>query len=127
MDDDFNTSDGMSVIFEFIRYVNSFLFEFTSSELKCCKNILVELLDILGINIKEIVERGSKVILTEEIKNIIIQRYKCKTNKDFVSADSIREKLLKMNILLEDIEDGVRVIEADTNVFVETILYQNTR
>lgn len=127
MDDDFNTSDGMSVIFEFIRYVNSFLFEFTSSELKYCKNILVELLDILGINIKEIVERGSKIILTQEIKNIIMQRYECKKNKDFVSADSIREKLLKMNILLEDIQDGVRVIEADTNVFVETILYQNTR
>ena len=110
-------------MFVFISYVNSFLFEFTSSELKYCKNILVELLDILGINIKEIVERGSKIILTEEIKNIIMQRYECKKNKDFVSADSIREKLLKMNILLEDIQDGVRVVEADTNVFVETILY----
>lgn len=123
MDDDFNTSDSISIIFELVRYINSFLIEFTLDELKYCKSVLIELLNILGINIEEVIERSSKIILNEEIKNIIMERYEFKKNKDYVSADFMREKLLKMNILLEDIQNGVRVIESNTNVLIETILY----
>lgn len=122
MDDDFNTSDAISVIFEIIKYINSFLNCFNDDEVKKCKSILEKFLGILGIDIKECIDSDIG-ILNEEIREMIYKRYNYKLQKDFVSADLLREKLLGMNILLEDIKNGVRVLDLEKNILIDTIFY----
>lgn len=122
MDDDFNTSDAISVIFEIIKYINSFVNCFNDDEVKKCKSILEKFLGILGIDIKECIN-GNVGTLNEEIREMIHKRYNYKLQKDFVSADLLRERLLGMNILLEDIRNGVRVLDLEKNILIDTIFY----
>lgn len=121
MDDDFNTSDAISVIFDFIKFINVFINNFSKDDLILCKNILEELLGILGIFFEE--NREEK-LLSDELRNKILRRYEFKKNKDFVSADLIRDELLKEGIALEDIKNGVNVKNLNNNnMLVCTLLY----
>jgi cysteinyl-tRNA synthetase len=104
MDDDFNTADGISVIFELIRDVNVKINENSSVELvKFVMSLLKDLGTPLGIMQNEL---GGT--LEEEVEELIKKRNEARKNKDFALSDKIRDDLTKKGIILEDTAQGVR-------------------
>ena len=104
MDDDFNTADGISVIFEMVRDINPLLNENTSKEfLTSIKNVFLDIMDSLGFTFGQ---KGD--ILTEDIETLIQERQKARKDKDFKRADEIRVILQEKGIILEDTPGGVR-------------------
>ena len=104
MDDDFNTADAISAIFELIKLSNTSLNENSTREYaNGLLNIIEPLCDVLGI----ITERKME-ILDSEIEDLIEQRIQARKNKDFALADKIRNDLLDRGIVLEDTREGVK-------------------
>ena len=104
MDDDFNTADAISIVFELVKYINSSLKEKNSKELlQGLLDQLVLLTDILGI----ITEKKEEV-LDSQVEELIAQRQQARKDKDFAKADQIRGQLLDMGIVLEDTREGVK-------------------
>ncbi len=104
MDDDFNTSDAVSTLFDMVKYINTELE--TSTNLIFIENFnecFVQLCDILGVSYKR-----EQVILDEEIEALIEKRQQARKNRDFALADQIRDELQEQGIVLEDTREGVR-------------------
>ncbi|KNF07997.1 cysteine--tRNA ligase CysS [Gottschalkia purinilytica] len=103
MDDDMNTADAISTLFEIVRYSNSNLSkENSKSILTLVYNIFNELSDILGLLSKK------EELLEDEIIELIEKRNEARKNKDYKLADEIRDELKVKNIILEDTPDGVK-------------------
>src|SRR5690606_33759606 len=104
MDDDFNTADGISVIFELIRDVNSRINEKTSKELvQFTLDLLVDMGSPLGI--MQYPLGGS---LDEDIEKLINERNEARKKREVALADKIRDDLAAEGIILEDTPSGVR-------------------
>ncbi|KGR79766.1 cysteine--tRNA ligase [Ureibacillus manganicus] len=105
MDDDFNTANGISALFELARIANTYLNESNTEErvLKAFIETFDQLGEVLGIQFK--VENH---ILDDEIEALIEERNNARKNRDFAKSDEIRDKLLAMNIVLEDTRQGTR-------------------
>lgn len=104
MDDDFNTANGIAVIFDLVKYINLNIDEHTSmNALKTAQKILAELCGVLGLLAKQ--DENS---LEDEIEKLIEERQEARKNKDFKKADNIRDKLLGKGIVLEDTPSGVK-------------------
>lgn len=104
MDDDFNTADAISAIFDLVRFINSNVNESSSKVfLEELKKEIVELADILGLIVDRVEELGD-----EEIEKLIEERQAARKNKDFARADEIRAELLEKGIVLEDTREGVK-------------------
>jgi len=104
MDDDFNTADAISAIFELVRFANTKLT--VENSMACVKAVydeIVELSDILGL----IVEKKEE-ILAEDIEKLIEERQAARKAKNFARADEIRNMLLEKGIILEDTREGVK-------------------
>lgn len=110
MDDDFNTADAVSEIFEYVRFANSTVNEDSSKEyIEAMLNGIINLCDILGIQIND----GKQQADDGEIEALIEQRQAARRAKDFKTADEIRDKLISMGITLEDTRQGVRYMRVD--------------
>ncbi len=106
MEDDFNTADAISVIFDLVKLINNKITENADVQvLMWFKEELMSLLNILGLVFEE--KTVSKE-LEEKILDLIEQRTIAKKEKDFARADSIRAELLDMNIVIEDTRQGVK-------------------
>lgn len=104
MEDDLNTADAISIIFELVKLINTSVSEETTKEYAAKAYNTLELLsDILGIIVKE--EKG---LLDEEIENLIQERQDARKAKNFARADEIRNLLTEKGIILEDTREGVR-------------------
>ena len=104
MEDDVNTADAISVIFELAKFTNSNVNEKSSSEFaKKCLDQFDELTGVLNI-----VNKKQDDMLDEEIENLIQKRVEAKKNKDFKLADDIRAELLEKGIILEDTRQGTK-------------------
>lgn len=104
MDDDFNTADAISVIFDLIRDVNTNITIESSKELvKYALDLIRELGSPLGI-----LQKSTKASLEEEIERLIQERQKARKEKDWALADKIRDDLKERGIVLEDTPQGVR-------------------
>ena len=104
MDDDFNTADAVSAVFELVKYVNTRAGRESSGELlRKLYERMNTLCDILGI----ILERKEE-ILDEEIEKLIAERQAARKEKNFARADEIRSILLEKGIILEDTREGVK-------------------
>ncbi|KRQ86410.1 Cysteine--tRNA ligase [Caloramator mitchellensis] len=104
MDDDFNTADGISVIFDLVREVNTNIKETSAKKLaEKALNLIRELGKPLGI-----LEKTTKGNIDEEIERLIEERQKARKEKNFALADKIRDDLKAMGIILEDTPQGVR-------------------
>ena len=104
MDDDFNTADAISAIFELVKFANSNSGADNSKEyLTGLVKKITTLTDVLGL--KVVREEG---ILDDEIDALIEERQQARKNKDFARADEIRDTLLSKGIILEDTREGVR-------------------
>lgn len=103
MEDDINTADAISFLFEIVKAGNSKLNQNSPKELAVfAYDILMELSGILGILNKE------DELLDEEIAELIDKRVEARKNKDFKLADQIRDNLKEKGIILEDTKGGVK-------------------
>ena len=104
MEDDFNTADAITAIFELVRLSNSTANEAASKEyVTYLKETIEKLCDVLGI----ITEKKEEV-LDEEIEALIQARQQARKEKNFALADEIRGRLSDMGIILEDTREGVK-------------------
>ena len=104
MDDDFNTADAISVIFDLIRDVNTNVTIESSKELvKYTLDLIRELGKPLGI-----LQESTKASLEEEIEKLIEERQKARKEKNWALADKIRDNSKERGIVLEDTPQGVR-------------------
>lgn len=104
MDDDFNTADAVSVVFELVKYANTTVGEGSSRAYAAAlRDEIIMLSDIMGL----IVEKKEE-ILSEEIEALIAERQAARKSKNFARADEIRDELLSRGIILEDTREGVK-------------------
>ena len=104
MEDDFNTADAVSAVFELVKLANSTAdSSSTKAYVSALRQLIDRLCDVLGI----ITERKAE-ILDSEIEAMIEERQQARKAKNFALADEIRGKLLDMGIALEDTREGVK-------------------
>mgnify|MGYP004568092881 FL=1 len=104
MDDDLNTADAISVIFELVKYANVNVTEESSkATVELVLNTIEKLCDILGI-----ITEKKEEILDSDIEALIEERQAARKAKNFARADEIRDQLSGMGIILEDTREGVK-------------------
>ncbi len=107
MDDDFNTADAITAIYDLVKFSNKAIKENVSKEFaSACKTMLESLCSVLGILEHE--EEEAKDEDAEKIEALIAKRAEAKKNKDFAAADAIREELTNMGITIKDTRQGVQ-------------------
>ena len=101
MDDDLNTADAITAIFDLVKDINLNLDESNSKEmLEKTLELLKKLTRVLGIM------EGEREEISEDIEGLIAERNAARKNKDFAKADEIRDKLKEMGIEIEDTRSG---------------------
>ena len=104
MDDDFNTADAITVLFELSKDLNTNLNVNSSKEVVSkALGVLRELGAPLGI-----LQKSTKGSLEDEIEALIEARQKARKEKNFAEADKIRDDLKARGRVLEDTPQGVR-------------------
>lgn len=104
MDDDFNTADGISVIYDLVRDVNTNIDSSSPKELM--KKALDTIRD-LGLPLA-LLQKSTKDDLDREIEELIEERQKARKEKNWALADKIRDDLKEKGIILEDTPQGVK-------------------
>ena len=104
MDDDFNTADAISAVFELVKFINSNVSaESSNALLGELYRQMKTLCDVLGI----ILEKEEED-LDSEIEGLIAERQAARKEKNFARADEIRDLLLAKGIMLKDTREGVQ-------------------
>ena len=104
MEDDFNTADALSAVFEMVKLANVSVTEESAKELVSrVDETLRKLLDVLGI-----LPERKKETLDAEVEALIAERQAARKARNFARADEIRNQLTEMGILLEDTREGVK-------------------
>ncbi len=104
MDDDFNTANAISVLFEMSSLANRYLME-KNTDTNVIDHFMKqfeELSNVLGLQLKE------EELLDEEIEALIEKRIQARKERNFQLSDQIRDQLKDMNIILEDTPQGTR-------------------
>ncbi|ESA57942.1 cysteine--tRNA ligase [Streptococcus pyogenes] len=95
MDDDFNTANGITVVFDMAKWINS------GSYTELVRSAFEKMLAVFGIIFEE-------EVLEVDIEALIAKRQEARANRDFATADAIRDQLAAQGINLLDTKDGVR-------------------
>jgi cysteinyl-tRNA synthetase len=105
MDDDFNTANAISVLFDLTKSANLYLQENQThtAVLEHYEKAFKELANVLGLELEKQVE-----LLDEEIESLIVERKQARKDRNFERADQIRDELKERNIILEDTSQGTR-------------------
>ncbi|MBP3881345.1 MAG: class I tRNA ligase family protein, partial [Lachnospiraceae bacterium] len=107
MDDDFNTADAISAVFELVKWINSRVSGASSKEfIEKLDGELHDLTDVCGL----IIERDNELEddLAAYVEEKIAERKAAKKARDFAKADAIRDELKAKGIILEDTREGVK-------------------
>ncbi|MFB4165655.1 cysteine--tRNA ligase [Alteribacillus sp. JSM 102045] len=105
MDDDFNSANGISVLFDLVKSANRYLQENHSSKqvLQTFLDTIREIGTVLDISVE-----AKDEILDEEIERLIKERIEARKERNFSRADEIRDSLKEQGIILEDTPQGTR-------------------
>ena len=106
MDDDLNTADALSTIFDLARWINT---QLTATHSLAFLNQVKALFDELT-NVLNIIQGEQEVEIPEEVKALVEERTAARAAKDFARADEIRAQLTAMGVALEDTKDGVKIL-----------------
>ncbi len=110
MDDDLNTADAISAIFELITAINTAVRDGASKEFaEKSLAVLTELTTVLGLLQQE--EKDDAI--DDEIQALVEERQEARKNKNFARADEIRDMLKEKGITLKDTPQGVQIIKED--------------
>ena len=104
MDDDLNTADGIAAIFDLVSDINTKIINKDVSKNVCtaAADMFDELTGVLGL----VYNRKSNS-LDEKIEKLIEERQQARANKDWATADRIRDELKAQGITLKDTPQGV--------------------
>lgn len=105
MDDDLNTADGISAVFELVRDINTLVIgqNKSKSTVEYATKLFDELTGVLGL-----VYNRNNEVLDEDIDAMIAARTQARKDKNWAEADRIRDELKAMGIVLEDTAQGVK-------------------
>lgn len=105
MDDDFNTANAITVLFELAKEANVYLQskQTSTTVIEAFQETMLTLVRVLGIDLEE-----EEELIDEQIEALIQERNEARKNRDFARADEIRDLLKEKNIFLEDTAQGVR-------------------
>ncbi|MDK2824402.1 MAG: cysteinyl-tRNA synthetase [Clostridia bacterium] len=103
MNDDFNTALAIAALFDLARGINTYLKEsrLDKKTLEQAKSVFDDLIGVLGISFTTREVQGGKLV-EDLISLIITLRQKARKERDFTTADSIRDQLKELGIILED-------------------------
>ncbi len=109
MDDDLNTADAISAVFELVTAINTTAGAAgaTKAYAGAAMDMLMELAGVLGLLQQDVEE---KVEIDPEIQKLIDERQAARKAKDFTRADEIRDRLAAQGITIKDTPQGVQVI-----------------
>lgn len=104
MDDDLNTADGLAAIFELTKDINTKILDHDVSKAVCehAAKLYDELCDVLGI-----LYNRKENTLDSDIEALVEKRQEARKNKDWATADKIRDELKAKGIILKDTPQGV--------------------
>lgn len=104
MDDDFNTANAISKLFDLSKLANTYLLEKQTAEpvLQTFIDVFDELAGVLGLPFAQ------SELLDAEIEALLEERIEARKNRDFARSDEIRDHLREQNIILEDTAQGTR-------------------
>ncbi len=106
MDDDLNTADAISVLFDMARQINTALTEeHSAAYLTAALTVFEELAGVLGILGEE-----KQADVPDDVKALVEQRAAARAAKDWAKADEIRAKLAAMGVIVEDTKDGAKIL-----------------
>lgn len=109
MDDDLNTADAISAIFELVTAINQAVKDGASKEFaQKSLDTLLELTHVLGL-----LEAEEDADVDDEIKKLVDEREAARAAKDFAKADQIRDELKAKGITLKDTPQGVQIIKEE--------------
>ncbi len=106
MEDDMNTADAISALFDLARDINTNLNASTAPSRELCAyalNLFNELAGVMGL-----LYANREVSLDEEIEKLIAERTEARRNKDWATADRIRDELKARHVVLEDTPQGIK-------------------
>jgi cysteinyl-tRNA synthetase len=104
MDNDFNTSKALAVIYALVKEVNKVIGKASKKSLETARDLIIELMGVLGVDITS--KSETKGLSDELIKLLIKLRKKARKNKDYKLSDDIRSELKKLGVILEDSPKG---------------------
>jgi cysteinyl-tRNA synthetase len=106
MEDDLNTADAISALFDLARSINSNLNASTSPSKELCffaLDLFNELAGVLGL-----LYTRKENSIDAEIEKLIAERTEARKNKDWAAADRIRDELKARHVVLEDTPQGIK-------------------
>ena len=108
MDDDLNTADGITAVFELVREINTAIndAETAKGSLEVLQKAFNELTEVLGI----IYEKEEEI--PAEILELVQKRKEARKNKDFALADSIRDEITAKGYIVEETRQGTNIKKA---------------
>ena len=107
MDDDLNTADAISAVFELVTAANTAVKNGATKEFaKASLETLMEFADVLGL-----LQAEEDSAIDEEIQKLVDERQEARKAKNFARADEIRDLLKEKGITLKDTPQGVQIIK----------------
>ena len=107
MDDDLNTADGITAVFELVRDLNTMAADSgtTKAQLEAGAALFDELTGVLGL----MYNRSEKDEIPQEVKELVNQRQEARKAKDFAKADEIRDKIAEMGYAVKETRQGTEI------------------
>ncbi len=113
MDDDLNTADAMSAIFELVRDLNKMCTDpcTPKSQLEEGKNLFTQLCDIMGI----LYERQNDHAIPDAILALVEERTAARKARDFARADALRDAITAAGYAVRETRQGVEITKIDSD------------
>lgn len=106
MDDDFGTSQAVSLMFDLIREGNRVLDE--GGDAGALAGAVETIVEVLGLDDAEEAPKAAGMMSDDEIEALVAEREEARARKDFARADKIRDRLTAAGVTIEDGPDGTR-------------------